>query len=304
MKILKFHLFTHVVSVFKNFGLFKAVDTERTEAAHKAHKQAGQWTSRNARYFEQDVAFQFHHQQTVKAAKDIVIRNELSPSPKPIIDLNQVAPSLQNRWHYVSGQGCFLHDGTNDGPTPSTWGEDVLTQSVVAFLQQEVIHNLGVEQIDLYTGAKIVLQSEDKYTFKEKPFVATIRAHPLYKSHACRHGYSIYHWVYLKGKEEETILLCRCLAFCEINGIKYIVGQCIDDGTYLLRDGVLDMLLGVNIAHERIRLIPLSEVVKTAVVIPNNLDQAEPISKWILVRELGEWAKMFSDEMRQRTENS
>jgi hypothetical protein len=42
MKILKFHLFTHVVSVFENFGLFKAVDTERTEAAHKAHKQAGQ----------------------------------------------------------------------------------------------------------------------------------------------------------------------------------------------------------------------------------------------------------------------
>jgi hypothetical protein len=109
--------------------------------------------------------------------------------------------------------------------------------------------------------------------------------------------------VYLKAKDEETILLCRCLAFCVINSIQYIVGQCNDDGTYLLRDSVLDLLLGVNITHERIRLIPLCEVIKTAVVIPNDLDQAEPISKWILVRELGEWANMFSEEMKQRTEN-
>jgi hypothetical protein len=56
MKILKFHLMTHVVSVYDKVGLFKAVDTERTEAAHKAHKRAGLLTSRNTKYFEVDVA--------------------------------------------------------------------------------------------------------------------------------------------------------------------------------------------------------------------------------------------------------
>jgi hypothetical protein len=197
-----------------------------------------------------------------------------------------------------------LHEETNAEPTRSSWGEAVLTNSVVSFLQQEVINELGHKEIDLYARANIVLRIEDKYSFGVKPFIATIRADPLFKSHASRHGYSIFHWVYLKAKDEGTILLCRCLAFCEIDSIKYIVGQCNDDGTYLLRDGVLDILLGVNISHERIRLVPLSEVVKTAVVIPNNLDQAEPISKWILVRELGEWSKLFSDEMIQRIQNS
>jgi hypothetical protein len=62
-------------------------------------------------------------------------------------------------------------------------------------------------------------------------------------------------------------------------------------------------LLGVNISHERIRLIALSEVKKTAIVVPNNLEQEEPISKWNLVRELGEWAKLFSEEIRQRIKN-
>jgi hypothetical protein len=154
MKILKFHLFTHV-----------------------AHKQAGQWTARNARYFEQDVAFQFHHQQ-VKAAKEIVVRNELLSHPKPIVDLDQVETTLQKLWQNVNGQGCFLHDKTNAEPTPSTWAEDELTESVVSFLQQEVINELGLEQIDLYACANIVLLSEDKYSFESKPFVATIWEHP------------------------------------------------------------------------------------------------------------------------------
>jgi hypothetical protein len=52
MRILKLHLMTHVVWVYEKVGLFKAVDTERTEAAHKAHKHAGHQTSRNSKYFE------------------------------------------------------------------------------------------------------------------------------------------------------------------------------------------------------------------------------------------------------------
>jgi hypothetical protein len=90
MKILKYHLFTHVADVFENFGLFKAVDMERIEAAHKAHKQAKQRTSRNPGYFEQDVAYQFYDQQIIMAAKDLVDHNVVLFPIQSLIDLNQL----------------------------------------------------------------------------------------------------------------------------------------------------------------------------------------------------------------------
>jgi hypothetical protein len=302
MKILKYHLFTHVADVFENFGLFKAVDTERTEAAHKDHKQAGQRTTRNPGYVEQDVALQFYDQQIIMVAKDLVERNVVLFPVQPLIDLNLLEPTLQKEWHYVNARGCYLIEKATAGNPLhlnfSSWGEDLLTNSIVSFLQQEVINGLGLDQIDLFTAAKIVLPGEDKYTGTANPFTVSIRAHPNFKSHASKDGYPLYHWVYLKCAEGK-ILLCRCLAFCEIDGVQYIVGQCNDTEPYLIRNGVQNMLLGVTIDNDSIRLIPLSDVAKTAIVIPNDLDQTEPISKWILVRELAQWCESFKLEWEQ-----
>jgi hypothetical protein len=61
-------------------------------------------------------------------------------------------------------------------------------------------------------------------------------------------------------------------------------GKCNEDSPYLIRNNVQEIIKGVNISQDKLWLIPLLDVVSTACVVPNNLDQPWPITKWLYVR--------------------
>jgi hypothetical protein len=304
MKILKFHLMTHVVSVYDKVGLFKAVDTERTEAAHKAHKRAGLLTSRNTKYFEVDVAKRYFESQVIQAASESedFRRGQRQNNKKP--DIQNRGPLLEGPFHFVDSHGCFLSPSKtkkkNNGPH-SSWGDDQLTFDLTLFIQQKILQKLNLDRIQLYTKATVVLNRQDKYSGNPELFCATIRAHPHFRSHSERQGYPNFHWVYIKGppKTEDTRLV-RCLAFCEIKGRQFIIGQCNEEVPYLIGSEVQEMIKGFTVLPTQFRLIPLRDIVNTAVVIPNDLDQPEPVTNWMLIRGKDAWSSMFRYEMKQR----
>jgi hypothetical protein len=300
MKLLKYHLMTHIVWVIEKFGLFKAVDTERSEAAHKAHKQAGMLTTRNAAYFEADVAIGFHDREVIKAATQTgVIPND---TPTIHVGFGHDGPKIEGRRHYINATGCFLHpEKRSDEPKRLSWGEVTLTNTIIAFLQREVLIRHGIVELDLFTMATLTLYRQNKYTSTMEGFKFVLRAHPKYKCHAARRGYPIFHWVYLKKTKKVKKRLCRCLAFCFIDGCEFIVAQCNNKEPYLIGNGVQEIVWGLTLPANEYQLIAMSDVTKTAVVIPNNLDQPEPITKWLLVQEQDGWHDLFSLEMRQRT---
>jgi hypothetical protein len=304
MKILKFHLMTHVVSVYDKVGLFKAVDTERTEAAHKAHKRAGLLTSRNTKYFEVDVAKRYFESQVIQAASESEDFRRCKLPTKNKLNLQNRGPLLEGPFHFVDSHGCFLSPSKtkkkNNGPH-SSWGDDQLTYDLTLFIQQKILQKLKLDRIQLYTKATVVLKRQDKYSGDPEYFCATIRAHLHFRSHSERIGYPNFHWVFIKGPPEtEDTRLVRCLAFCEIKGGQYIIGQCNEEVPYLIRSEVQELVKGFTAVPNNFRLISLKDVVNTAVVIPNNLDQPEPVTNWMLIRGKDTWTNMFRYEMTQR----
>jgi hypothetical protein len=154
------------------------------------------------------------------------------------------------------------------------------------FLQTEILQKQQLSWIQLFTKATLVLHREEKYSGDPESFTVTIRAYPHFKSHSERQGYPNYHWVYLKGPHKNrTDRLVRCLAFCELKGVQYIIGQRNEDVPELFGNKIQDMIKRFTIDPDRFRLIALTNVLKTAIVVHNNLDQPEPITKWLHIRE-------------------
>jgi hypothetical protein len=180
-----------------------------------------------------------------------------------------------------------------------------LTKDIIVFIQNEILTKQNLLSIQLYTKARIPLTRQNKYSGDKEAFCVTIRAHPEFRSHSERHGYPNYHWVYLKGsRKKEGIRLIRCLAFCEVNNCKYVIGQWNQENPYLTGSGVQEMIKRFTVVPTSFRLIALKRVIKTACVIPNDLDQPEPITNWLLIRAKEDWTEMFSLEMQQRIKSA
>jgi hypothetical protein len=302
LKILKFHLLTHIGWVYKRFGLFKAVDTETTEAAHKGHKLAGLQTSRNPKYFEADTAKKYFAIELIKQATLQQSKGSTALSTNDAdVPIPTYRPWLEGNLHFVNAQGVFF---TKQYTQQSKWDNVELTTAISRFLRHEVLEQHHMTHLDLFTLAIVYIYQEDKYTgdFQQKP--VRVRAHPRFVSSADKFGYPNYHWVIVRGATEEDTVLCRCLAFCKIQEINYIVGQCNNEEPYLLGNHVQEIVLGFSIHNDMIRLIPLTDVIDTACVIPNNFDQPPPITKWLYVKGKDHWSDSFRREMQQTIDNN
>ena len=158
LKLLKFHLLTHLADDIEKFGVPSSFNTCAGESNHKVHKKNVKRTQRQPQNFEEQAGLRYVENLAIAASlrnmpqfvKSIIRNNTCSNA-----DSNQVA-SFGGNSYFFNKEGIFFTQGKQT-LQQAKWPDCNLQNQIFQLLHQQVLPHLNSKTIDLFT----LLKTED-----------------------------------------------------------------------------------------------------------------------------------------------
>ena len=171
MKVLKFHLLTHLADDIMKFGVPSSYNSSVGESNHKGHKKRVKRTQRLSHNFEEQAAVRYVEHLAIRQSLQTVPQNsKVHIEDYSRKEINEYVFAGRNSY-YMNGAGIFKHGGKAI-QTIAQWPDSKLQERIHTFLKDEILQHVVNGTIPMMT----VLKTEDNIyradpSFKGKPWL-------------------------------------------------------------------------------------------------------------------------------------